>query len=183
MRTWTTNEIPNRAPPLTEAVLKGMVGWSFFHEHFRFGISLLVRFYGLLRAGELLALQAWQFQVSNSTEPAVISLGLTKSGKRQGAAESVTITELPVIQLLKKWKAVASPYEYLTDKPHVWREMFQQCLKGIGVESWDLRSYSLRRGGATSLFVKVGSLDRVLIWVGGPLWRQQKFTSTLGWQC
>ena len=60
MRTWTTNEIPNRAPPLTEAVLKGMVGWSFFHEYFRFGISLLVRFYGLLRAGELLALQAWQ---------------------------------------------------------------------------------------------------------------------------
>ena len=58
MRTWTTAEVPNRAPPLTETVLKAMVGWSFLHEHFRFGISLLVGFYGLLRAGELLSLQA-----------------------------------------------------------------------------------------------------------------------------
>ena len=140
-----------------------MVGWSFFHEHFRFGISLLVGFYGLLRTGELLSLQAWQFQTSSASDPVVVSLGLTKSGKRQGAAESVTITELNVIQLLKKWKAVASPYDYLTDKPHVWRDMFQQCLKGIQVEKWDFRPYSLRRGGATSLFVKVGSLDRVLI--------------------
>ena len=163
MRTWTTNELPNRAPPLTEGVLRAMVGWSFFHEHFRFGISLLVGFYGLLRTGELLALQAWQFQTAGSSTPVVVSLGLTKSGKRQGAAESVTISELVVIQLLCKWKSISGPYDFLTDKPHVWREMFQACLKGIGVEKWDFRPYSLRRGGATSLFVKVGSLDRVLL--------------------
>ena len=36
-------------------------------------------------------------------------------------------------------------------------------LKELGVESWGFRPYSLRRGGATSLFVKVGSLDRVLL--------------------
>ena len=88
-----------------------MVGWAFFHEHFRFGISLLVGFYGLLRTGELLALQEWQFQTSSSNEPVVLSLGLTKSGKRQGAAESVTITEHAVIQLLRKWKAAASPHD------------------------------------------------------------------------
>ena len=163
MRTWTTAEVPNRAPPLTETVLKAMVGWSFLHEHFRFGISLLVGFYGLLRTGELLSLQAWQFQTSTSNDPVVVSLGLTKSGKRQGAAESITLTEHGVIQLLRKWKAVASPYDYLTEKPHVWREMFQNCLKSIGVERWDFRPYSLRRGGATSLFVKIGSLDRVLL--------------------
>ena len=68
-----------------------------------------------------------------------------------------------MIQLVRKWKAAASPYEYLTDKPHVWRDLFQSCLKGIKVEQWGFRPYSLRRGGATSLFVKVGSLDRVLI--------------------
>ena len=163
MKTWTTNEIPSRAPPLTDAVLHAMVGWSFFHEHFRFGISLLVGFHGLLRTGELLSLQAWQFQLAGSSNPVVVSLGLTKSGKRQGAAESITITELAVIQLLCKWKAIASPHDFLTEKPHVWREMFQKCLEGIGIASWGFRPYSLRRGGATSLFVKVGSLDRVLI--------------------
>lgn len=103
MRTWTTTEVPNRVAPLTEAVPKAMVGRSFFNEHFRFGMSLLVGFYGLLRTGELLSsLQAWQFQISSTAEPVVISLGLTKSGKGQGAAESVTITEVNVIQPFKK---------------------------------------------------------------------------------
>lgn len=56
MRTWNVNEVPDRAPPLTEAVLKAMVGWAFFHEKFKFGLSLLVGFHGLLRTGELLSL-------------------------------------------------------------------------------------------------------------------------------
>ena len=163
MRTWNTNEVPNRAPPMTEAVLRAMVGWSFFHEHFKFGLSLLVGFYGLLRTGELLSLQAWQFHMVSAGEPAVISLGLTKSGKRQGAAESVTISELPVLQLLWRWKRQASSHEFLTAKPHAWRDQFMECLCSLKLETWNFRPYSLRRGGATCLFVKVGSLDRVLI--------------------
>ena len=163
MRTWTTNEVPNRAPPLTEAVVKAMVGWSFFHQEIKFGLSLLVAFYGLLRTGELLSLQAWQFHMTAGSEPAVISLGLTKSGKRQGAAESITLTELSVLQLLWQWKQAASPHEFLTPKPHVWRDVFSRCLKALGLTQWNFRPYSLRRGGATALFVKLGSLDRVLI--------------------
>ena len=156
MRTCATNEVPNRALPLTEAVLKAMVGWAFFHEHHKFGLSLLVAFYGLLRTGELLGLQAWQVHMTSSSQPAVLSLGLTKSGKRQGAAESVTLTEKPVLQLLWQWKANASTYEFLTPKPHVWRQLFQECLEGLKLQEWNFRPYSLRRGGATSFFVKVG---------------------------
>ena len=163
MKTWTTNEVPNRAPPLTETILKAMAGWSFFNEKFKFGLSLLVAFYGLLRTGELLALQAWQFHMTSPSEPAVVSLGLTKSGKRQGAAESITISELSVLQLLWRWKQSASEHEFLTDKPHVWRDTFSNCLESLQLHSWEFRPYSLRRGGATSLFVKVGSLDRVLL--------------------
>lgn len=33
MRTWNANEVPNRAPPMTEKVLQAMVGWSFFNNH------------------------------------------------------------------------------------------------------------------------------------------------------
>ena len=36
-------------------------------------------------------------------------------------------------------------------------------MEGIKVTEPEFRPYSLRRGGATSLFVKVGSLDRVLL--------------------
>ena len=54
MRAWSTNEIPNRAPPLPQEAVMAMVGWAFFHGHFSFGVSLLVGFYAMLRTGELL---------------------------------------------------------------------------------------------------------------------------------
>ena len=163
MKAWTANEVPNRAPPITESILHAMVGWAFFHEHHVFGLSLLVGFYGLLRTGELLSLQACHFHMTSSTQPAVIRLGLTKSGKRQGAAESVTLSELPVLKLLWSWKSSASQFSFLTPKPHVWRQLFNDCVSGLKISDWGFRPYSLRRGGATSYFVKVGSLDRVLI--------------------
>ena len=163
LRTWTTQEVPNRAPPLPEPVLRAMVGWSFFHEDFKFGLSLLLAFFGLLRTGELLGVQAFQIHMISGSQPAVVSLGFTKSGKRQGAAESITISELPVLQFLWIWKQKAKPLEFLTEKPHVWRAKFSTCLDSLKLTQWDFRPYSLRRGGATFYFVKTGSLDRVLL--------------------
>lgn len=163
LKAWTTHEVPNRAPPLSEAVLRAMVGWAMFKEHFNFGISLLVAFYGMLRTGELLSLQAWQISMVSPCQPAVISLGLTKSGKRQGAAESITVTEISVLKFLWAWKQKATPHAFLTGKPHVWRKMFDDCLSSVKISEWGFRPYSLRRGGATWMFTQFGSLDRVLI--------------------
>ena len=120
-------------------------------------------FYGLLRTGELLGIQAWQVNITDSNSPAVISLGLTKSGKRQGAAESITISERSVLRWLLLWKKSASPHDFLTAKPHAWRSMFSECLDQLKLSPWHFRPYSLRRGGATFLFTKCGSLDRVLL--------------------
>ena len=163
MKTWTINEAPNRAPPLTLMAVKAMAGWAWLHDHHGFGLGLLVGFFGLLRTGELLSLQAWQIHMSSAVQPAVIALGLTKSGKRQGAAESVTITELFLLKLLWQWKKTAKPHDFLTEKPHEWRQRFQECLEALKLSDWGFRPYSLRRGGATAMFVKCGSLDRVLL--------------------
>ena len=91
MKTWVINEIPNRAPPLPLEILEAMVGYSLFKQQHLFALSLLVGFFGLLRTGEILTICASHVSVVSNKGPAVISLGLTKSGKRQGAAESVTI--------------------------------------------------------------------------------------------
>lgn len=163
MKAWSTNEIPCRAPPITEQVLKAMVGWAFLREEYNFGISLLVGFYGLLRTGELLALQAWQIHMIGPLSPAVLNLGLTKSGKRAGAAESVTLNDVAVLPYLWCWKQKSTPYQFLTAKPHKWREMFTLCLSELKLTEWGFRPYSLRRGGATVFFTKCGSLDRVLL--------------------
>ena len=161
MKTWSIHEVPARAPPLTEAVLRAMVGWAVTQGHATFGLSLLVAFYGLLRTGELLALQAWQIHMVSQTQPAVINLGLTKAGKRQGAAESVTLTEKHVLHHLWLWKSRVPEHTFLTLKPHAWRNLFSECIHKL--DQWEFRPYSLRRGGATHLFVKGGSLDRVLL--------------------
>ena len=143
IKAWNTHEIPARAPPLTDAVLKAMVGWSFFHDHFAFGLSLLVGFYGLLRTGELLGLQSLHIHMVSASQPAVVNLGLTKSGKRQGAPESITLTELDVLKLLFHWKQHVGLYAFLTDKPHVWRQRFNECLSALQLDSWNFRPYSL----------------------------------------
>ena len=163
MKTWETHELPFRAPPMTEAVLSAMVGWAVLHQNETFGLSLLVGYYGLLRAGELLARQAWHIHMSSPSQPAVLNLGLTKAGKRQGAAESVTIAEKHVLSKLWGWKSRVPAHTFLTLKPHAWRAMFVECLKKLKLERWELRPYSLRRGGAIHPFVKVGSFDKVLL--------------------
>ena len=163
MKTWSVNEVPARAPPMTEAVVRAMTGWAFFNDQLGFGISLLVGYYGLLRTGELLSLQAHQIHMISASKPAVLNLGLTKTGKRQGAAESVTLTEVEVLKLLYTWKQQAGQFEFLTSKPHVWRDTFNTCLSALKLDGWGFRPYSLRRGGATTLFLKTGSLDRVII--------------------
>lgn len=66
--------------------------------------------------------------MTGALNPTVINLGLTKSGKRQGVEESITISEVSVLRLLWAWKQQALPHIFLTGKPHTWRRMFQQCL-------------------------------------------------------
>ena len=98
------NEIPARAPPMTENILRAMVGWSVLHDHHDFALTLPVGVLLAFATGELLAIQAWHVHMSSSIQPAVVSLGYTKAGKRQGAAESITLTERPVLRLLWEWK-------------------------------------------------------------------------------
>ena len=57
---------------------------SFLNDE-TFGLSLLVAFYGMLRTGELFGLDSSKISMNGPTQPAIISLGFTKAGQRQGA--------------------------------------------------------------------------------------------------
>lgn len=163
LKTWQVNEIPCRAPPLPEICVQAMVGWAIFEEEFAFGLSLLLGFYGLLRTGELLEVKANHVYIESPKKPAVVSLGLTKGGKRMGAAESVSVSVEIVLTWLKLWKRQVAPGKGLCDIPSRWRAMFVQCLSAVGLSDFNFRPYSLRRGGATHWFSKHGSLDRVIV--------------------
>lgn len=164
LKAWSMNEVPNRAPPLPEEALHMMVGYSFFKEQYKFGMSLLVGFYGTLRTGEILSLCSSDVSVHTLAGPAVISLALTKAGKRQGASESVTMNVEEPLRWLHAWTRSSRPRDPLCPSPSKWRQMFNDVVEALGFEDLGFRPYSLRRGGATFFFQKWGSLDRLLVY-------------------
>lgn len=163
MKTGVTHEVPNRAPPLPLDCLYIMTGYCLFKKWDLFALSLLLGFHGLLRTGELLSLKAKHVTVTKPKGPAVISLGLTKSGKRQGAPESVTIHAEDVCRRLHQWKQTAAAESLLTGPSHQWRKRFNEILTAVELDNFDFRPYSLRRGGATHFFQKQGRFDALLI--------------------
>ena len=163
MKTWATNEIPNRAPPLPLEALEMMIGQSLFQNDDLFALSLLLAFHGLLRTGEVLGVHKAHCQQAGPRSVAVISLGMTKGGKRQGAAESITIREEDLLRRLWQWKSTPHARSMLCEAPHTWRKKFSACLDACGLGDYQFRPYSLRRGGATCYFSRYGSLDRLLL--------------------
>ena len=134
LKTWSPNEVPNRAPPLPEHVLHAMVGWSFFHEQYSFGVSLMLGYYAMLRTGELLGLKAAHLLCEKGQPKIIVSLGLTKGGKRQGAAESCVVGYDKVVKLVQQWKAIASPTTGFTPNPARWRTLFNEALVSLKLQ-------------------------------------------------
>ncbi len=163
LKAWAVNEIPNRAPPLPEHILHAMCGWACFHQQYGFAVSLLVGFYGMLRTGELLGLRRKDFMAEPGSRKVLISLGLTKAGKRVGAAESVILGHDVVVPSVLRWMALTSSSQTLTPSPPKWRALFNDSLKALKVDSLGFRPYSLRRGGATWWYSKHHSLDKLLV--------------------
>ena len=86
----------------------------------------------MLRTGEILGLKSSHIQCGDGQLQALISLGLTKGGKRHGAAESVVLGYEPVVKFLRAWKAFCSPATSLTPSPAKWRALFNSCLERLG---------------------------------------------------
>ena len=163
MKTWVTHEVPNRAPPFSQDVLHVLVGYCLFKEEPLMALSLLLGFHALLRTGELLGLQARDISITTPKGPAVISLGLTKAGKRQGAAESVTIHGQDICRRLFQWVNHVSKHTLLCGSSYSWRKRFNEILAATNLNTVDYRPYSLRRGGATHYFQLWASFDRLLV--------------------
>lgn len=93
----------------------------------------------------------------------MVSLGLTKSGKRQGAAESVTLYHEDLCRRLCRWVQTKPADSLIAGTSNQWSKTFNDILEALGFHKWDFRPYSLRRGGATDMFKKEGSFDRLIM--------------------
>ena len=163
LKTWHIHEVPNRAPPFPEKVLQALTGYFIFHNQLDMALSLLVGFYGMLRTGEVLGIRNKDVIIDDRQHTAVIGLGFTKGGKRAGAAESITVHVAEVVRRLAHWKSSTTSASFLAPPAHVWRKQFTSALESMGLEQWEFRPYSLRRGGATFWFGRHGNLDKILL--------------------
>ena len=116
-----------------------------------------------LRTGELLDVTKRRVDISDSLRVAVVSLGVTKAGKRAGVQESVTVGHDTAFRYLQQWCFLATTHQRLCPPAARWRKLFKTCLEALRLEPLDLRPYSLRRGGATWWFCQHGNLDRVML--------------------
>lgn len=135
MRAWVTNEVPNRAPPGPKDMLFAMLGYAIFKDWHYMVITLMLGYYALPRTGEILQVKACHVSVQNPKGPAVISLGLTKSGKRQGAAESVTVYHEDLCRRLHPWKQSKPGTALIAGPRYRRRRQFNLALSNLGFDT------------------------------------------------
>lgn len=149
---WGRAEMPRRAPPLTLHLVYGLgevcraAGWRDTM------VLLLLGFHTFARTGELFAARRSHFTLSWSSGEGVWALPLSKSGQRQGAKETLPLSDKWLVRLLHGFLASLAPDELLAAaSPAKQRERLAQACVALGVSS-EYQWYSLRRGGATHAF-------------------------------
>ena len=153
LKAWQLRELPARAPPFTLTTLYILLGYMLQH-HPSTTLGIYVAFRCLLRTGELLALQARDVITNVTSSTAVLHLGLTKTGQRNPHAGTVSIQDVTLARKLSRWKQSVDPDTHLIPLSATkFRSIFKAALAATHLERFKFKPYSLRRGGATDLWL------------------------------
>ena len=165
-KVWRKVEAPNRAPPLTAEIVDAFLFYAIAHRNLSFAAMICLGFYGLLRTGELLQIRPCDMILGNKS--GVISLKNTKTGLRNAAQETVSITNVVALEILRA--ASEDQQAQGMHKVPIWvrspssfRNEFRYHCQIFDVLKLNFRPYSLRRGGATALFQQTGSMETALL--------------------
>lgn len=161
LRAWQLHELPSRAPPFTWPTLLVFLGrLAQISPSASLGVHLAFR--ALLRTGELLSLESSDIVVAPNLASAVLHLGLTKTGARNPAAGSVTITDHELVQKLAHWqKHLRHSTRIIPWSGTRFRQIFHSILDETGLLRFHFKPYSLRRGGATDLWLSTQNYSLV----------------------
>ena len=165
-KVWRKVEAPNRAPPLTAEIVTAMAFYAAAHNDLGFATLLLLGFFGLLRTGEILQLRAIDLMAKDGR--GLISLKDTKTGLRNAAQETVSFDDEVTLEFVRALISIKQQ-QHLHGVP-IWtrsaqsfRNIFAHHCKRFGLQGYNFRPYSLRRGGATHLFQCTGSMELALL--------------------
>lgn len=163
--TWRKIEVPSRAPPLTQQLVRSMAAYELEHGNVQMATLLVLGFHALLRTGEILSLRAADILLG--ADAAVVRLRSTKTSARHSADDAVSITDEIVLELVRHLCLVRQ--EDRCEQLPLWngtaqafRVRFQRLCDIYGLGPHGFRPYSPRRGGATALFQNSGSMEAAL---------------------
>ena len=124
------------------------------------GLGVLLCWCGLLRVGESLALKIEDVRIVGAE--AILFLGHTK----RGVAERVVLINPGVVLFLREYlrRRGGRPWDRVIVESHTtFRRWFMLGLRALGITD-PYRSHSLRRGGATAMFMNGAPLSSVMIY-------------------
>lgn len=160
---WGRHELPSRALPFTVETLFAYCGVLIQWRHADCALALLVGFHGIMRSGELMNFTRGHMSFEDNGN-ILVSLPSTKTSKRTGARELISLTDSTVVRLLRRWADGKSPGDRLVTIPdHSFRNMFNRVSSVLKLDSFNYKLYSVRRGGATHHFKLHGRLDATML--------------------
>ena len=161
---WSRHELPARCYPLSIDMCNALAGLALLWKWPDMAVAILVAFDCLLRTGELINLKAGDIIFNTAYTFASINLPDTKGEKRTGITDSITIEQPQLVRLLARHVQHMLPgYGIVTRSPAAFRTSFRELVHGLSLHNLFIRPYSLRRGGATTLFRNANALDVVVL--------------------
>jgi hypothetical protein len=161
LQAWGRLELPDRAPPMPPVIVLGMAGFCKLIGRRDLMVALLVGFHCMLRTGEMLNLVRESFTFDPRKSRCVVDLQWTKTGKRKGGREIVTIDDPLIFKMVQHFVAKLSPMcPVIQCSANEFRRIFAVCLNFYGLSHLGFKPYSIRRGGATFEFQQSASLDK-----------------------
>ena len=160
-KVWQKLEPPRRVLPLSPLIVRAMAGAAWSLGFLAEASGLLLAFDAMLRSGELYQLRIKDIKFYGTR--AVISLGYTKTGKRNNATEMVVVeSKLAVQSLQRACKGKHRNDLLLARGARVFRTLFKALIDLFELEGL-ITVYSLRRGGASWDFLQHQSMERTLL--------------------
>lgn len=164
--TWRRVEVPARAPQLTQQLVRSLAAYELSLDNIEMATCLILAFHALLRTGELL--QATCADCVIKGDAGIIRLASTKTSKRFAADDALALTDPICIMLLQSLITIRKTQRLThlplwNGTPQAFRTRFNRLCQIFGLQAFGFRPYSLRRGGATALFQRSGSMEQTLL--------------------
>ena len=166
LNAWAWYEVPTRAPPLPPLVCLGLAWFCIRSQRLDAAFLLVAGFDSFLRTGEILSLTIGDISLDRRGS-GVIKLAHTKTGQRHAAFEASTMLDPMVAKLFLCFQKQLPPgthkghYIYAGSMKSFY-DLFEAGLAWLGVQSYGLKPYSIRRGGATSYYRRTRRMDDTL---------------------